>query len=141
MTKDVINIEVKGNASFERLIERLSKIKPRFYFLSENVWSPNIDVYRIGTDVIIKVELPGVNKDAVSIKLKDRILSIEGARWDPDSKSRQNFFLMEIEYGRFFREVELPFDVDGEKSDAVYENGFLVIRFPLKKKEVKKIEL
>lgn len=140
MSPEEIKIEVKGSMDFDRLVERLSKIRPRFFFLTENVWSPSIDVYRIGSDVVVKVEIAGVSKDEVSVKLHGRVLTIEGARWDPDYESRQNFFQMEIEYGRFYRELEFPFDVDGDGAEAVYDSGFLLIRFPLKNTEVKKIE-
>jgi HSP20 family protein len=41
---------------------------------------------------------------------------------------------MEIEYGRFTRQVALPADIDVERSKATYEDGILTIVLPLAKK-------
>jgi len=121
----------EGHESIERLLERLHRVKPRYVMLSDSVWAPNIDIFVTGKDIVVKVDLAGVDKDKVRIKLKERLLTIEGYRKDFDEDRRTKFVQMEIDYGRFFRQIEMPVDVLGEEAQASYREGFLHITIPI----------
>lgn len=121
----------EGYQHIDRLIERLHRVKPRYVMLSDNVWAPNIDVFVAGKDIIVKVDLAGVDKNKVRVRLKERLLTIEGYRIDMDEGRRAQFIQMEIDYGRFFRQIDLPVEVIGEKTQASYEAGFLLITMPI----------
>lgn len=121
----------EGHESIERLLERLHRVKPRYVMLSDSVWAPNIDIFVTGKDIVVKVDLAGVDKDKVRIKLKERLLTIEGFREDFDEGRRIKFVQMEIDYGRFFRQIEMPVDVLGEEAQASYREGFLHITIPI----------
>lgn len=96
-------------------------------------WSPNTDVYESADDVMVKVELAGVEKSSVHIHLEEQVLIIDGVRRDPyggESTAGYRFRQMEIEYGAFRRVLALPFSVDGANARANMANGILKIRLP-----------
>jgi HSP20 family protein len=59
-------------------------------------WRPPVDIYETTDGIVLKVELPGVNKDDVSVEVKDNVLTLKGERLlDPEtdpfhSRSRSN---------------------------------------------------
>jgi HSP20 family protein len=96
-------------------------------------WSPNTDVYESADDVILKMELAGVDKESIRIHLEEQTVVVEGVRRDPyggESTAGYRFRQMEIEYGPFARVVALPFPVDGNSARAHMTNGILKVRLP-----------
>lgn len=96
-------------------------------------WAPNTDVYESADDVMVKVELAGVDKESVQIQLDGQTLIVQGMRRDPyggESTAGYRFRQMEIEYGPFQRAVALPFPVDADHATAQMQNGILKIRLP-----------
>ena len=92
-------------------------------------WQPPTDVYETADGgLVIQVEIAGMREDAFSLALGERKLVIRGVRQDPVSK--RAYHQMEIRYGEFRTEVYLPWAVDSEKVEAVYEDGFLCISLP-----------
>jgi HSP20 family protein len=99
-------------------------------------WSPNTDVFESADDVIVKVELAGVDKESIRVHLEDQAVIIEGVRRDPyggESTAGYRFRQMEIEYGPFSRMVSVPYPVDGEHARAQISNGILKVRLPRSK--------
>ncbi|MFH0878136.1 MAG: Hsp20/alpha crystallin family protein [Lentisphaerota bacterium] len=96
-------------------------------------WTPNTDMCEGADDIIIKVELAGINRDHLKISTENQVLFIEGVRRDPyggESTAGYRFLQMEIEYGAFSRTLALPFPVDGDRAKAQLENGILKISLP-----------
>jgi len=63
-----------------------------------------------------------------AIELNGRILSIKGSR--QDVAERRAFHQMEIRFGEFSIELELPFHIENDQIQATYSNGFLRIILP-----------
>ncbi len=105
-------------------------------FHPPSCWRPDINAYRYDNRIEIWVDLAGVGKTEVRVDvLPDRLL-ISGERKPPaptrDSSSQcRQVLTMEIESGRFGREIELPFEVDRHRVTARQENGLLWIVLPL----------
>ena len=100
-------------------------------------WQPAINAYRCNDCIQIAVELAGVDKAAIDLRIQDRNLSIRGTRdvpepTDTDRRALQTI-AMEIDYGPFERDIRLPADVDIDKIHADQKNGLLWIHLPLKK--------
>ncbi len=94
---------------------------------------PNADVYYDNREkaVVVKLELPGIDPDGVTLEIEDNMLRVSGVRSDerpPDAVYQQ----MEITYGRFERTVMLPPEVNATKASASYRGGCLKIVLPLK---------
>jgi len=94
---------------------------------------PQVDCYRTERAIHVVAELPGVDPAKVQIYADERVLFISGERRRPRCTGRV-YQQMEIDYGRFTRQVALPADIDVERSKATYERGVLTIVLPLAKK-------
>ena len=93
------------------------------------LWRPPTDVYETEESLVVRVEIAGMRDQDFSIELIGRILSIRGVR--PDATSRRAYHQMEIRFGEFSIELELPLPVVSEQVEAVYNNGFLWITLPI----------
>jgi HSP20 family protein len=98
---------------------------------------PQVDCYQSQRPAAIHVvvELAGINPTKVQVYADERALLITGERRRPRCAGRV-YHQMEIDYGRFSREVALPADVDVEATKATYQRGVLTIVLPLAKKPV-----
>lgn len=96
-------------------------------------FSPNVDVYYCGEPqrAVVKVDLAGVDLDAVGIEVSGRQLAIVGERPVQETEGRV-YQQVEIPSGGFRRVVELQVDVDPDGAKATYEDGVLRIDLPLR---------
>jgi HSP20 family protein len=94
-------------------------------------WPP-VDSYQTDDppELVVVVELPGVDPEHVQIVLHDRALIIAGERIRP-KKSGRRYHQMEIDHGPFQRRIEIFENVDAEAASATYERGLLRIVLPL----------
>jgi HSP20 family molecular chaperone IbpA len=91
-------------------------------------WRPPADMYELENAIVVRVEIAGMRENDFSIQLNDRILSIRGSR--QDIAERKAYHQMEIRFGEFSIELELPFHIETDKIQATYNNGFLKIVLP-----------
>ena len=101
-------------------------------------FAPRMDIVEKDDAILIKAEVPGVDKKDINISVKDRVLTIEGEKKNEVVDQNSNYYRTERVFGSFKRQFELPEEVETEKVDAKYENGILTI--DLKKREVVKPE-
>jgi HSP20 family protein len=96
---------------------------------------PQVDCYRTERPAALHVvvELAGIDPSKVQIWADERTLVISGERRRPRCAGRV-YQQMEIDYGRFTRQVALAADIDVEASKATYKRGILTILLPLTKK-------
>jgi HSP20 family protein len=105
-------------------------------------WSPRIDVSETETAVIVKAEVPGLDKDDIEVSVCGDALTIRGEKKDERKESKGNYRLLERRYGTFQRTVSLPTGIDAEKVDAEFKNGVLSITLPkTEETRTKKIEI
>jgi len=106
------------------------------YLVSPEAWRPAINAYRCSSHISICVDLAGVDREALEVKIEHRRLSIRGSRRAPEPSGTESQTLqvlaMEIDYGPFLREVELPTEVDIRGVTAEQRNGLLWISLPLR---------
>ncbi len=105
------------------------------------VTAPAIDLYEDKDDIVVKAELPGMDKDDVEVNLLDHLLTIKGEKKKEEEIKEQNYYRCERSYGSFLRTVELPKDVHSDKVRASFKSGVLEVRLPkteeAKTKEIK----
>ncbi len=126
--KDIFDEMDDLHWEMERLFHSLFNPKHPFHLLADRHWKPLTDVYEISDDVIIKVEIPGVEKKDISITLEGKQLIIRGARTNPHQKSCITYHQMEINYGDFERTIMLPEAYDADRIVAELKEGFLYVR-------------
>lgn len=96
--------------------------------LRSTAWRPPTDVFETEEAIVVRVEIAGMREDDFIIELNGRNLVVRGTR--QDAPERRAFHQMEIRYGEFAIELELPVYVDADRVQAVYSDGFLRIDLP-----------
>jgi len=96
--------------------------------IHSHTWRPPTDVYETPEEYVVRVEIAGMQDTDFSIVLDARTLSIRGIR--SDIPERRAYYQMEIRYGEFSCDVELPGPISAKEIEAYYSNGFLQIRLP-----------
>ncbi|MBZ5591467.1 MAG: Hsp20/alpha crystallin family protein [Acidobacteriia bacterium] len=94
----------------------------------ENVWAPEVDVYRRAGGCLVKCALAGVRPEDVAVSLEGSKLTICGIRRDPMVEEGWEHDSMEIPYGRFERSLTLPDGLQGARITAHYRDGMLLVR-------------
>lgn len=80
--------------------------------------------------VVLRLEMPGVSKDDVDIRIEDNHLIVLGHRQDPDTQG--TYLVRERSRGDFFQRYTLDETVDQSKIDAKMNRGILTISLSLK---------
>ena len=104
--------------------------------LGTGVWMPAVDIYETKDAICVRAELPGVDKDAVSVEVKDGVLALRGERKFEKEVKEENYHRVERSYGTFHRSFSLPSSVDGERVTARMKDGVLEVTLP-KREEAK----
>lgn len=94
------------------------------------VIQPAVDVYHTQKDVVVTVEIPGVEKENLVVSFTGSNLNIQGHMEKASEAERENYFHAERSQGSFFRSIPLPGQLDTENATAKYRNGILEIRIP-----------
>lgn len=98
-----------------------------------------VDVSETDKDVIVRADLPGMDKDKIDVVLdKGRILKISGSREFEKRETSSGVVRQERTTGKFERILELPAECKSEGINASYKSGVLEIAIP--KKEISKAE-
>jgi len=98
-------------------------------------WKPAADLFDTPDEVVLVVDLSGVNRDSIKMTLEQNEFKIRGVREDIEDFHGRNYHLMEINYGPFERTFELPARVDGDTVRVTYQEGILLIRMKKKSME------
>lgn len=98
-----------------------------------------VDLYEENDAIFVRVEVPGMGKNDLSIQVVGTELLINGDKKITRKQKKDQFFLMECAYGSFMRVVNLPCLVDDSKAEASCKNGVLKIRLPKKNPSSKKV--
>jgi len=93
--------------------------------IERGIWSPQIEMYERDNKLVIRADLPGLNKNDVKVELNDNLLTIEGERKQEKRDERGGW--SERTYGRFFRGILLPGGITGENCNAKFKDGVLEI--------------
>lgn len=120
---------------FDRFIDR-------FFTKDFEIWEGprafDVDIYEDADNVIVKAEIPGMNKEDISVSLTEDTVTISGKKAEEKKVEKENYFRKEIRTGSFSRSFTLPCAVDKEKVKATYKNGILEIVLPKFEKEKEK---
>ncbi len=96
--------------------------------LSKAEWIPTLDVSETDTDVMVRVDVPGIDPKALEVSLTGDILTIAGERRDEKENKDENYYMCERSFGSFRRSIELPTNIDPDSVSAEHSNGVVSIR-------------
>ena len=105
-------------------------------------WYPSADVSEGKNDIIVKAEIPGVDRKDIDISLDGRFLTIKGEKKHEKEEAGEHYHRVESSFGYYQRTIELPADVDSASVDATYKNGVLKLKLKkVKAAETKRIKI
>jgi HSP20 family protein len=93
-------------------------------------WVPPMDLVETNDHLVLKADLPGLDKEDVEIEVKDGVLTVSGERRTEHEDSADGYHRVERAYGRFSRSLSLPQGIDADQVQADFDKGVLEVRIP-----------
>jgi HSP20 family protein len=92
-------------------------------------WVPPTDIFARGRDLVIRVEVAGVNPDDVAITFAEGVLTVSGVRRKEldGASDEDSFYIRERPYGSFRRAITLPAETDDSQISAEIRDGLVEI--------------
>jgi HSP20 family protein len=98
--------------------------------LSMGTWYPAVDMFDDDDKIVIKAELPGLDKKDISVDIKNRVLTLSGERNYDNEVKEENYYRRERATGRFKRSFHLPADINADQIKADFKDGVLKVEIP-----------
>jgi len=156
----------KGKESKEVAVKKAAEVMPRwgeidrwFDRLTEDFWrrpfpslmfgdrwplppmislkAPSLDVFEEKDEIVVKADLPGMNKDEIEVTVTENVVTIKGEKKKEEEVKEKDYYRRERSYGSFVRSVQLPSEVKSDQIKANFKDGVLEVRMP-KTEEAKK---
>ena len=126
--REMVSLRDELDRLFDSVFGRFPRERGEIY------WAPPLDIEEIEEAVVVRVELPGMNKEDIKISLSGDTLTISGERKQEIEKKGKTYYRIERAYGKFQRTVTLPTEVEGDKAKATYRAGILELVLPKSEK-------
>ncbi|RMG72825.1 MAG: Hsp20/alpha crystallin family protein [Nitrospirae bacterium] len=118
------------------------KIFNEVFYLREEAEKafPPVDVYEKPGELIVIIDMPGVDVRDVLIKIYRDELLLEGVK-KKQQEELVNYLCVEREFRSFRRRIKLPAEVVPERGLAKYQNGVIIVTLPKREDRVYKIKI
>ncbi len=126
--REMVSLRDELDRLFDSVFGRLPRER------GETYWAPPLDIEETEDAIVVRAELPGMNKEDIKISLSGDTLTISGERKFESEKKNRTYYRQERIYGKFQRTVTLPAEVEGDKAKASYKAGVLELVLPKSEK-------
>lgn len=111
-------------------------------FLAKNAfYEPDVDFQETDTAYVANIDIPGMDKDKISVEVKNNMLTISGERsFEREEKQPGQFYSKERNFGAFSRAIPLPPDAKSDGVVAEYKQGVLAVTIPREQKTAQDME-
>ncbi len=96
----------------------------------EGFWAPVMDIEEDNDNVMVRAEIPGMNKEDIKVSVRNNVLTISGERKQEKEMKNKTYHRVERSYGKFSRTITLPSEVETDKIKASYKDGVLMVTLP-----------
>lgn len=127
MSRDSWDIDKMFNSMWE---DFYSTMRVPDYFKTGEV-GIKVDVKENESEYVVEAELPGAEKDDITLELRDELLTISVEKKDEIEEENDNYIRRERHFGSMSRSFYVD-NIDGEKVNAKFENGILYVTLPKK---------
>lgn len=93
-------------------------------------WIPAMDLVETEDDLVLRADLPGLDRDDIEIEVKDNTLTVCGERKAEQEEKGEGFYRVERAFGSFSRSLDLPRGIDAGAVQASFDKGVLEVRIP-----------
>ncbi len=94
------------------------------------VTAPAVDMFEEKNEIVVKAEIPGIDKNNIEVQLSDHLLTIKGEKKKEEEDKREHYYRSERSYGSFMRTLPVPAEVRADKIKASFKNGVLEVHLP-----------
>ena len=102
---------------------------------------PRADIYEVDEDIIVMMDMPGINENAIDITLEKNVLNVKGFA-QMDNREGYSLVFAEYETGDFERSFRISDSIDQEHIEAIFKNGVLKLTLPkAEEAKTRKIEV
>src|ERR1700751_3569179 len=108
--------------------------------LTTTTLGPPVDIYEDEHNIILKIEVPGIDEKDIDVHIQNNTLTVHGQRKIEKEEKEENFRRVERQYGGFTRSFTLPSSVDPGQVSARCDKGMLKINLA-KKAEAKPTQI
>jgi HSP20 family protein len=91
---------------------------------------PKVDVIDRDDELVVRAEVPGIDKDDLDVSVSDNTVTIKGETRHEEKQEKGDYYRCEISRGAFARTVPLPSDVDTDKVKSSFKDGVLELTLP-----------
>lgn len=88
------------------------------------------DMYEEGGSLVIKMHMPGITRETISVRGEKGVVHIFGTREREEELVPKNYFRQEIRTGSQYRGIFIPDAVRANQAEIDYTNGVLTVRMP-----------
>lgn len=125
--RDIITLRERMDKMFE---DSLSRFRISEEETMPTFWSPAVDIYETDENIVLKAELPGVDKKEVTVEVKDNTLVLKGERSREKEVKEENYHRVERSFGTFMRSFSIPVSVKQDQVKAKFKDGVLEVTMP-----------
>jgi len=133
---DVAVLQNRLNSIFQDFARPVGELTPTSETLAMGSFIPAVDVYEDAQKLVLKLEVPGISREDLDIRVEGRTLTVKGERKFEAEEKEENFHRIERRYGSFVRSFTLPATVNTDEVNATSQDGVLSISLS-KKPEAK----
>src|SRR2546427_2639286 len=123
--RDIGEVQSEMNRLFDGFFGR-----PTQAGASERVWAPVADMYETKDELVIKLDLPGMNEKDIQVSITGELLSVRGERLETQEIKQESYFRAERWAGRMERIFQLPIPVQADKGRSTYPQGVRTVTTP-----------
>ncbi len=103
------------------------------------MWSPRLDFSETEKEYLAQMDLPGMDKENIQVKVENHQLIVSGERKEETRDENKNYLKVERSHGSFYRSIPLPDNAKIDAIDAEMKNGVLMVHLPKSKKSNGKV--
>jgi HSP20 family protein len=129
-TRELDALQGDMNRLFDSFFGRRDGVATAANGYGSRRWIPPMDVVETEDNLVLRADLPGLDRDDIQIEVKDGILTISGERKAQHEEKREGFHRVERSFGRFSRSLELPKGIEADSIEAGFDRGVLEVRMP-----------
>ena len=114
----------------EQHLSRVFSAAPSDPEWNVGAWLPAIDIHEDDDKYTIVADLPGIQKEDLTLTVKDNVFTLKGERKKQTEANGKGYHRVERAYGTFQRAFQIPGGVDATKVEAKFEHGVLQVSLP-----------
>ncbi|BAZ10010.1 heat shock protein Hsp20 [Calothrix sp. NIES-4071] len=127
--KEINALRQHMNRLFDDIMhpEQMHKVFPKLEGLN---WSPAIEVKELDQEIILKVQVPGIDAKDLDIQVTENAVAVAGEYQEEKTSESKGFYRSEFSYGQFQRIIPLPVNVKHEEVKAEVKDGIVTLTLP-----------